>query len=104
MSDAIASARTSLGGLLRPRDPLVDSGLARATQSPAVARSQLAVASAVRILAEREAAFNVHLLAKTALDLGLKGVTIDTVEHRICLLYTSPSPRDRQKSRMPSSA
>ena len=27
-------------------------------------------------------------------DLGLK----------FCLLYTSPSPRDRQKSRMPSSA
>ena len=24
--------------------------------------------------------------------------------HQICLLYTSPSPRDRQKSRMPSSA
>ena len=23
---------------------------------------------------------------------------------RACLLYTSPSPRDRQKSRMPSSA
>ena len=25
-------------------------------------------------------------------------------EFYICLLYTSPSPRDRQKSRMPSSA
>ena len=25
-------------------------------------------------------------------------------EDKICLLYTSPSPRDRQKSRMPSSA
>ena len=25
-------------------------------------------------------------------------------ENRTCLLYTSPSPRDRQKSRMPSSA
>ena len=25
-------------------------------------------------------------------------------QHKICLLYTSPSPRDRQKSRMPSSA
>ena len=25
-------------------------------------------------------------------------------EIHICLLYTSPSPRDRQKSRMPSSA
>ena len=24
--------------------------------------------------------------------------------YRSCLLYTSPSPRDRQKSRMPSSA
>ena len=26
------------------------------------------------------------------------------VEFDVCLLYTSPSPRDRQKSRMPSSA
>ena len=26
------------------------------------------------------------------------------VDPRTCLLYTSPSPRDRQKSRMPSSA
>ena len=26
------------------------------------------------------------------------------VEAGACLLYTSPSPRDRQKSRMPSSA
>src|SRR5674476_1360853 len=25
-------------------------------------------------------------------------------DHLTCLLYTSPSPRDRQKSRMPSSA
>ena len=25
-------------------------------------------------------------------------------EDHLCLLYTSPSPRDRQKSRMPSSA
>ena len=29
---------------------------------------------------------------------------IDEVFTNICLLYTSPSPRDRQKSRMPSSA
>ena len=27
-----------------------------------------------------------------------------STEARSCLLYTSPSPRDRQKSRMPSSA
>ena len=40
---------------------------------------------------------------------GLGGVNVtNTVEGRerypVCLLYTSPSPRDRQKSRMPSSA
>ena len=29
---------------------------------------------------------------------------IGDVYVKICLLYTSPSPRDRQKSRMPSSA
>ena len=30
---------------------------------------------------------------------------VSALEHLIgCLLYTSPSPRDRQKSRMPSSA
>ena len=29
---------------------------------------------------------------------------IDFTNGRVCLLYTSPSPRDRQKSRMPSSA
>ena len=28
----------------------------------------------------------------------------DIIWHKPCLLYTSPSPRDRQKSRMPSSA
>ena len=27
-----------------------------------------------------------------------------TIQYVDCLLYTSPSPRDRQKSRMPSSA
>ena len=35
------------------------------------------------------------------------GITVnakDKGQFLICLLYTSPSPRDRQKSRMPSSA
>ena len=36
------------------------------------------------------------------------GMTIDVLEQLrlqyICLLYTSPSPRDRTRSRMPSSA
>ena len=39
---------------------------------------------------------------------GVRGVDDDqtnrSAEFGYCLLYTSPSPRDRQKSRMPSSA
>ena len=32
---------------------------------------------------------------------GVNNIPVDAMS---CLLYTSPSPRDRQKSRMPSSA
>ena len=32
------------------------------------------------------------------------GSSTSTTSPHTCLLYTSPSPRDRQKSRMPSSA
>ena len=38
-------------------------------------------------------------LGVTAADIAGIGIT-----NQRCLLYTSPSPRDRQKSRMPSSA
>ena len=31
-------------------------------------------------------------------------VNVEDIQDSVCLLYTSPSPRDRQKSRMPSSA
>ncbi|WP_336960368.1 MobF family relaxase [Sphingobium aquiterrae] len=81
--EAIDGARNRLGAFLRPHDPLVDNVLARAVRSPAEARTQLAVASAVRILSEREAAWPVHKLSKTALDLGLKGVTVESIERRI---------------------
>ena len=35
-------------------------------------------------------------------ELGFAGIGVGST--MTCLLYTSPSPRDRQKSRMPSSA
>ena len=37
-------------------------------------------------------------------QVGLALVNRTTRLVELCLLYTSPSPRDRQKSRMPSSA
>ena len=33
-----------------------------------------------------------------------RGRSFVYIQRHVCLLYTSPSPRDRQKSRMPSSA
>ena len=53
---------------------------------------------------------NLHIVD---LDGALTGETVNLeiikdivnkLDIKICLLYTSPSPRDRQKSRMPSSA
>ena len=38
------------------------------------------------------------------LSSNLGTVELTIALHYVCLLYTSPSPRDRQKSRMPSSA
>ena len=43
------------------------------------------------------ATFEAHLFSS-----NVEHCTISNVDS--CLLYTSPSPRDRQKSRMPSSA
>ena len=37
-------------------------------------------------------------------QLVLANEEFQVVDAKSCLLYTSPSPRDRQKSRMPSSA
>lgn len=83
MLEVVNTTREFVSGLLRSPEPLVDAGIARLARSPGDARAQLAVASAVRILSQREAAFQVHQVSKTALDLGLKGVTIDNVEARI---------------------
>ena len=44
-----------------------------------------------------------HLEALTQISPEARGKTM-LFGQWICLLYTSPSPRDRQKSRMPSSA
>ena len=45
--------------------------------------------------------FEAKALQSIKIDATIK---CDNYESVGCLLYTSPSPRDRQKSRMPSSA
>ena len=72
----------------------------------------------VRLLKERKTPFislsfndiipaNVGLMITTTEELDkvdFEPMISITENDDICLLYTSPSPRDRQKSRMPSSA
>ena len=56
---------------------------------------------------ERLAVLGPNGAGKTTLILHLNGILGDLngqITLNNCLLYTSPSPRDRQKSRMPSSA
>ena len=83
MAEVVRGAREFVSNLSRTPDPLVDKGVARIASSPEAARAQFAVASAIRIHSQREAAFDVNRLSKTALDLGLKGVTIQHVSERI---------------------
>ena len=52
---------------------------------------------------ERVRAVNDAMKALVKFENNIKHEDLD-VEALACLLYTSPSPRDRQKSRMPSSA
>ena len=54
-------------------------------------------------LAEQEVDMAVLLTEGAIADLVKRRQT-KLVKVYVCLLYTSPSPRDRQKSRMPSSA
>ena len=42
-------------------------------------------------------------LVREAVTLGVP-ISVDTYKPNVCLLYTSPSPRDVEESRMPSSA
>eukprot|EP01016_Furgasonia_blochmanni_P013208 TRINITY_DN16692_c0_g1_i1.p2 TRINITY_DN16692_c0_g1~~TRINITY_DN16692_c0_g1_i1.p2 ORF type:complete len:126 (-),score=27.01 TRINITY_DN16692_c0_g1_i1:11-388(-) len=44
------------------------------------------------------------LFSENCVPIYLTEFEFDLVEHQLCLLYTSPSPRDGLLSRMPSSA
>lgn len=86
--------------LPKPHDTLIDRGIDRLRLSPVEARTQLAVASAIRILSQREAAFEINQVAKTALDLGLANVTPETIAARMTELIKSdqlvPGVSDRR--------
>ena len=64
-----------------------------------LAKRNQEVTVAVLLVADKE-----EILRRLMARAKAEGRADDTPETVACLLYTSPSPRDRQKSRMPSSA
>ena len=46
----------------------------------------------------------IDVFGPLAIDLESQGISNQGIETILCLLYTSPSPRDQRGSRMPSSA
>ena len=60
------------------------------------------VVGVVGVLSLREATLSTHQAIDP--DSQVEVVFDAEARHRDCLLYTSPSPRDRTRSRMPSSA
>lgn len=79
----VTSLQAVLGQYLRGSDPLTTGGLARLTLTPSELRTELAVASSIRHHGQREAAFELTDIYKTALNFGISGVTIDRVEQRV---------------------
>ena len=57
------------------------------------------------ITLNRKASFNYFFKELFEAGIVLRGSEIKSIrDGKVCLLYTSPSPRDRSISRMPSSA
>ena len=79
--------------------------LLRSRGSAPVARERLQILLAHERLEHKESDLLSKLREEILVVIG-KHISLDRdkVQVKVCLLYTSPSPRDRQKSRMPSSA
>src|SRR5674476_665618 len=116
---AISAAMTTRGAVISPdgrvddpplprtevvdRDDLrIGRDLAVATEDPGVAAPQ--GGEGRHRERRRQAPLELHRDHLVVDDVVVAGVHALPVRTIACLLYTSPSPRDRQKSRMPSSA
>lgn len=86
---ALTELRETAKVYTRPADELTTSGLARIALTPSELRTEIATASAIRVIGERETSWTPGELVKTALDLGIKGVTADGVEARMSALVAS---------------
>lgn len=83
VQEVLGALRDHVQLYTRAADPLTTNGLQRITLTPTALRTEMATASAIRVIGERETSWTRGELVKTALDLGIKGVTADGVEARM---------------------
>lgn len=97
---ALGELRETAKVYTRPADELTTNGLRRVTLTPTQLRTEMATASAVRVIGERETSWTRGELVKTALDLGLKGVTAEGVEARMDALVASGRMLEGESTRL----
>ena len=89
-----------------PRNPVSHFGSLTSNSLPDLTRER--VLDRIRMAAQYGSNMELDKLEQLALGMGISQNEIDTIlfenDAYVCLLYTSPSPRDRTRSRMPSSA
>ena len=93
----------TLDGTTEPA--VIDAGRVFVNTSPNYPIQKNAAAKVIGILVIIWGAFNLLGSPLTLLsDIGATDLNGNEINYPICLLYTSPSPRDATLSRMPSSA
>ena len=91
-------------GFTNHNDPITKLVLRTTGLRVLLVEPQPSIATRLRNLSRPYPHVAVHNAAVCQRDAVVPFYEIDETKVRACLLYTSPSPRDRQKSRMPSSA
>ena len=107
-----SSGDLSLGALLRFSEGACDQGLEALKQGAPILTDTAMAAAAVAPMAQRTLGSAVRTVLEWAPEAAPSGSTRTAAGMEqawrslavACLLYTSPSPRDRTRSRMPSSA
>ena len=84
----------------RRDDELTSPGWKRVALTPTQLRTEMATASAMRVIGERETSWTRGKLVKTALDLGLKGVTAEGVEARMDALVATGKMLEGKSERL----
>ena len=82
------------------KGPFVDSHLLKKVK----AASDSGGNSVIKTWSRRSTILPEFVGVNFAVHNGKRFIPVNVTEDMVCLLYTSPSPRDKRQSRMPSSA